>query len=312
MMLRLRRLGVCAILTLGLFVSTPARGQAGLPINSLTLSPSDQNSIRSYIQQHTPGLSSGPHTQAQTARDRLIEPVIGAASVEFRLYYSQQILPTIDQVIRESTDPWRLQLSLTVVGAVATDAALELALRIIDDDRPAVRLAAAREYATLLDQADQNRAAIQQARLTTAVQRIARALAEEHDPLVAGEFVKALATPFRTASIQNETLPAMGVSLAAWLDTNSPDSSGDDLLEAVSMTLRAVKVTRDQLIRRHRAGDSPLAINDAATRLAVSAGSLAQRASRDDSLDDDGRTLARRLADASKTLTDLAAELGRR
>lgn len=300
------------MLTVGLFVAAQARGQTGLPVSSLTLSPSDQNSIRSYIQQHTPGLSSGAHTQAQTARDRLIEPVLGAASVEFRLYYSQQILPALEQTIRESADPWRVQLALTVVGAVATDAALELALGMIDDTRPAVRLAAAREHATLLDQVDQNRAAIQQARLTAAVQRIARALAEEDDPLVAGEFVKALATPVRTPALQNETLPAMCINLAAWLDANTPDAPADVLTEAVSISLRAVKVARDQLVRRQIAGDAPRALNEAATRLASAAGALAQRAANDAALREDDRTLARRLADASKSLTDLARGLGRR
>lgn len=311
-MLRPRRLCVCAILATGSMFSQPTIAQTGLPVGALTLSPADQGSVRAYIQQHSPTLISGPHTQAQSARDRLVEPVLGDASVEFRLYFGQQIIPTLRDIIADHTDPWRVQLALAVAGAIATDAALELTLEAADDDRPAVRLAAAREIATLLEQADLGRAAIQQARLTAAIETLTATLAEETETLVAGEIAKALATPTRTASLQNQTLPAMCVSLAAWLDTNTPDSSGDALLEAVSITLRAVKVTREQLVRRLRTGDSPRAINDAATRLGTSAGALAQHALRDDSLSDDGRTLARRLADAAETLTDIAAGLGRR
>lgn len=308
-MLRPHRVLVCGVALTLAIGAPPTRGQQGdLPVDAQPLSAADEAAVQAYVNQNVSGLTSADHARAQAARDRLMDPALAKTSVGFRLYYSQRLADALGRMISPSEDPWRAQLAMSVAGAVATDSTLALLLKALDDPRPAVRLAAARELGTLLDQVDQDgRAAVQQARIGPAIATLRDALINEREALVAGELAKALGAPTRTPALQNLALASMCTGMARWIASPASDR---DPFESVVASLRAVKTAKDQLIRRQIKGDAPKPLNDAAATLADATLGYARSVVNNPSLDRDGRTLAGRLQDAATSLSQLATGFG--
>jgi len=266
----------------------------------------DQAAVSAYIDRFDEALTSGTASAAQRARDAIIGPVRGSTSVSFRLYYGGLLTDTVRAMTGPDTDPWRVQLGLAVAGAVATDPMLEVILGAMTDSRPAVRLAAARDLGALLHQVDLDRDAIQNARLTRAIEHARDTLAQEPSVFVAAEIAKALASPTHTPEIQDQTLVAMCKGFAAWLDAaqnQNPKATNETLI----VTLGALRSARAQFVARQIAGGAPPTLADAVRLLADSALAAGRTVLADAGHGDRVRELADRVtsvADAVRLLAD--------
>lgn len=273
--------------------------------NAQPMSASDQSKVADYVQTQLVDLSSSDTSRAQAARDRLLTPVLGPTSVSFRLYYSQQALPTLEAMLQGTrvVELHRAQLILTVAGAIASEASLTLILKGMEDDRAAVRFGAAREIGVLLGQVDSGQATVQQDRLPQLISQLRQTLATDPDLFVASEIAKALVTPEQTQSLLDMGLEAMCLGMADRLEAGIGDANPS---EKVTATLRAIKDARDRLIDRQIQGAESEKLNQAADRFAQAATSFARAIASDPALTADSVTLNNRLLIVADNVHQLA------
>lgn len=310
-MLRPLRVLVCLVALLGA-CSSPAFGQAALPTEVLRaqpLSAQDQQAISRYVEAHLQSLGSPDAKTAQAARDRLVDPVLGETSVGFRLYYGQQVLPRLQQMLGGNPSAQRMQLILTVAGAIATDGARSLLVDAIQDPRAAVRFGAARELGVLLGQIDkgQGHSAVNQASVDGLLRAMGDWMTEEPEILIAAEIAKALDAPMQTRDLKVRSLIAMCDAMATQANRRAAtaDASGAVFEEIVAM-LRVFNEVQPKLIQLQIEGGAPAPLNQAAARFAEAAAEFADAALDNPNLEGDGETFANQLKSAAANLRDLA------
>ncbi|RMH25215.1 MAG: hypothetical protein D6693_09095 [Planctomycetota bacterium] len=271
--------------------------ESSLPVTAQPLTSADEQAIAAHLDPLVDDLEHGDPAKAQRARDLIAAPVRGPASVSFRLYYSGRLDDAIARMVAPTADPWRAGLALSVAGAVATDPMLGVILGALDDPRPAVRLAAARELGTTLEQVDADNDAIQDARLDAALRRAQRALEQEPSVHVAGTLALALAGP-ETPALQDRALAAMARGFGAWLDARGP-AGEPDAEETLLTTINVLRVARMRYVNRQIRGGAPAELTDAVLALARAARAAAGRAV-------DHADLADRASAVADALTQLA------
>lgn len=309
-MLRPLRVLVWLIVLLGVLPLTSV-AQPALPASVLRaqpLSAQDQEAISRYVEAHLASLEAEDATTAQAARDRLTDPVLGETSVGFRLYYAQQVLPRLQQMAGGASAQ-RMQLILSVAGAIATDGARSLLVEAIQDPRAAVRFGAARELGTLMGHIDkgQGYSAINQAAVGGLLEALGDWLAEESDVLIAAQIAKALGAPSQTRELKVGALIAMCESMASQAQRRAVQADASDgVFEEVVAMLRVVGEVQPKLIQLQIEGGAPQPLNEAAAEFAQAASEFSDAALRNSSLDADGRTLTNQLKSAAGNLRDLA------
>ena len=311
-MLRPLRVLVCVCATIGLAASV-ALAQPALPDATLTAQPltsQDEQAIQAFVTPLLNDLLNGEAPDAQAARTALVTPALGETSVGFRLYYSQQLLPEIQEAAGFGADPQRMQLLMSVAGAVATDAARAMLLDAIEDERVVVRFGAAREFGVLLEQIDkgQGHAAINQGAVTATIDELQEWLANEPNPLVASAIAKAMASPSQTQSLKIQSLTAMCTSMARQADRRAANlAQRDDVFEDVVALLRIFGPVQQNLIQLQIEGQAPQSLNDAAAQFASASARFADEALNNPNLSNDGRVLANQLKTAAANLSQLAS-----
>ncbi|MBX3357797.1 MAG: hypothetical protein KF745_05145 [Phycisphaeraceae bacterium] len=153
-------------------------------VQKISLTESDRQSIRSCVNTIKDGLA-GDDTQVRRARSAIVDLFRARnASVAFRVELGRMIEPVLAPLVADKRELVAAN-ALQVAGEVGTQACLTLALRAMDDPRPAVRYAAA--YAcklTFEGLRDPTGAAVQAADVARALREIAGRMATEKDPRV--------------------------------------------------------------------------------------------------------------------------------
>lgn len=310
-MLRPLRVLVCLFAIL-FACAAPSLGQSSLPSGVLSaqpLSAQDQQAISRYVEAQLQSLRSPDAATAQAARDRLTGPALSETSVGFRLYYSQQVTPQLQQMVGGDLGPQRMQLVMTIAGALATDASRALLLEAIQDPRAAVRFGAARELGTLLNHLDKGQgfSAINQGAIGPLLDALKEWLASEPDILVVAEIAGALGEPSRTRDLTIRALTAMCESMAEQSERRAVRADrSDDVFEEIVAHLRVVGEVQPKLIQLQIEGGAPPVLNDAAALFARRAAEFADRALANPDLTSEGRALANQLKSAASNLRDLA------
>lgn len=122
----LRRGAVALGLALALWCGSPAVAQSvTIPPATITattpVSQTDQNTIRQYVAQWSPGLSSEDPSEIATSRTRLLAPLeTDGIGVPFRLAYGNEVSAAVEPLLREN-DELIVINALRILGEVATD-----------------------------------------------------------------------------------------------------------------------------------------------------------------------------------------------
>ncbi len=309
----LRPLSLLVYLFATLFAfAAPSLAQSSLSaavLSAQPLSSQDQQTISAYVDSYVRNIESGDAASAQAARDRLVDPALSETSVGFRLYFSQQVMPTIQRIVGQNPDAQQMQIVMSIAGAIATDPARTILVDAIQDPRAAVRFGAAREFGTLLNQIDKGQgfSAINQGAVDPLVGSLGDWLASEPNILIAAEISKALGTPSQTRDLKVRSLTAMCNAMATQAQRRLANAANNaNVFEEIVAMLRVVGEVQPKLIQLQIEGGAPAPLNEAASRFAQVAVRFADEASKNSALNADGRTLATQLATAASNLRDLA------
>jgi|GEM_PF-6783694 len=163
----LSRLGRPAVAALALALAAPhaiaqdapaaqqATGQGAdqLPaelVRQAQLPAADLGRVQAYASRHLANLEAEDASVRESARADLIDPLLQSPSPSFRIAYGSLVKDAIERLARAGDEDSAL-FAMQLAGRLATVDAHALVLRTLDDERPAIRYAAARAARLQLD-----------------------------------------------------------------------------------------------------------------------------------------------------------------
>jgi len=247
-----------ATIALGVVVSlcnASALGQAQdgaqLPADLLrqpNLSPSQEDRVAAYVQAHAADLGSSDPIVAERARSALLDPLSEGVSAGFRIAYSGELTPRLDQLVGPGIEGRVVRNALRLAASLATDQSLRLIESSLQDRRPTVRYAAAAEAGAFLRNVQRGRAAIPRARVAALIDLMRDRLGNEVNPVVAQAFILALAARDAQSEpdFHDQAMAAMAQGAAEWLKFRRQAEQID--ADAFRVALRAIEQARDNAI----------------------------------------------------------------
>jgi hypothetical protein len=244
-------------------------GPGSLPegiATSLQLSEDQRGQVRAFVAASKDALLGTDADKLRRARVQLLDPLEkSGVSVAFRLELAGAALPIAEQMVR-SEDVSAVINGLKIAGDLATDPAGRLCITKLDDQRVAVRFAAAAALNRLLEAAWREAPAISSVQAQSMVAALGKRLAVEPDPMVPDALVRGMISGFQGEG--TDFADARGVALKTLCDSlgQRVRESGKDGLptEMLRTTIRGAAAVRDLLTSTTARSLVPTQVADAA------------------------------------------------
>lgn len=244
-------------------VSPRVMGQA-MPVEAVTapsLSPEQVQKLRAFTEARLARLRSTDATERETARDELLAPLDSqGVTIAFRLEYSKLIAPDLGRLASDRDDHGAFN-ALRLAGKLGTTQGFEIVRAALGDERPAVRIGAARAAREALKWiAGAPQSPVQPARLGELVDRLASSLASESHPVTARSLVLALDAPRAgspsspSAELHALALEKMADALSARIASVRAAGPGTDASPWTEAVVAGVDALRRTFIDPQRAG----------------------------------------------------------
>ncbi len=215
------------------------------------MTSADTSAIQAYVGEHVGGLTSDDVRVAQQARERLLEPAAGKASVAFRLAYSEALSPALTALYRHADDRVAFN-AIRVAGALASPATLDAVRAGLGDARASVRYGSAFAAREAFTQAGQRNAALTDTQIKDLVGVLATTLSTEPEaPVVEGLIAALDATP---AGGRLAALGAMALSVSEQARTFGRAGRSGEASAWAGAFQRAVKTIQSSLLEQMRTG----------------------------------------------------------
>lgn len=209
---------------LGLVICAPASAQprpgCQVVARNGPLTDAEVRQVEAWAAAQVPGLASSEPARVEASRDELLAPLdCPEIGVPFRIEFGKVISRELMRIVR-GADEQAAICALQVAGEIASAQSLRILEAGTRDDRPAVRLAAARGYRDALRAAaleDDAFGGISGAKRST-VPGVGRWLAEEENPLVARTLVHALASTDPNEELHDASAQLIADGLSAQIE----------------------------------------------------------------------------------------------
>lgn len=229
-----------------LLPAAPALGQTGLDealVSSTQLSGSQTSSVQAYAQAVAQGLTGSDLEGTRRARDLATEPLeFGAVSVDFRIRYSEALMPTLRQMLAGADQRKRL-LAVRLAGDLATEDSADLVSDLFGARTEAERYMAVASAGRIFRTADTQAAAIRESRLESFVSELGELITGEASGAVVDAAARALLDAVNADSeVFGAAGPAAEATLLVSLSDRVRSGEGDAMLmSAVARTLNAMQ-----------------------------------------------------------------------
>lgn len=278
--------------------ATPAPAQS-LPaelVRQTQIAGPDLQRVRTFIRENVDAATDEDPAAREAAREALISPLRQSPSPSFRIEYGGGVRSLMQQMAN-SDQTADVVFAATLAGHLATVDAHAVVLRLLDDDRPPVRYAAARAARLQLETLDPGPAALNVSHRDRLIDALAERVAVEPDAVVLDGLLTSA-----SEAVRRETPWAATIleRFASALPDNIRTAAGDsDRLAHARAYLRLVGSAQQHFRRNLRTAPESLAHESAL--LAGHAMGFVDQAARED-LDDSVSRAVGQLAKAAYNL----------
>jgi len=189
-------------------------------MNAGNVSEQDKALIKAYIDAYSKNLLNGSIENSENLRrDRnaLLDKLKGNISVTFRIAYVTELLPHVQKML--DTGDMKLAINaLVLAGAAATDASLNMVVARLNHKQADIRFAAAVQLGFVFRTfAANEQRAINAGNITPAVRSLEQLIANEVDPNVRAELIRAGLAAAEISTNRNAAIAAVANGTIAYL-----------------------------------------------------------------------------------------------
>jgi hypothetical protein len=231
--------------------TAPAVAQTGggLPadlVRQAQLTPADVDRVGAYVAGALPDVEAERVDRREAAQDEIIAPLLQSPSPSFRIEYGSLVKGAMERLARTG-DESAAVFAVRLAGRLATVDAHALVLRHLDDDRPAVRYAAARAARLQLETLHPGPAALNAQHRDALIDAVASRVRVERDAVVLDGLLTTASDAVRREA---PWTPALLEKLAEALPKNIRASAGAADRLAESRAFLRLVGTAQQHFRR--------------------------------------------------------------